>query len=120
MAPVQQSRRRKHKNARANRQELAASRVGVTQGIAKFCGNGLVNAAPAGDHHQIGGIEQRQIAIREHPNATRRPQFALIYRRDGKTIPVIAHFRARQAEDLHRNPKFEGTKAVISQDYHAR
>ena len=49
-----------------------------------------------------------------------RPQLAAIHRCHGKAIPVLAHFRARQAEDLHRHAKLKSTEAVIGQCHHTR
>ena len=39
---------------------------------------------------------------------------------DGELVPVVAHFRARQAEDLHRYAKLKGTQTVIRQHDHLR
>ncbi|WP_404881394.1 rhodanese-like domain-containing protein [Klebsiella pneumoniae] len=36
-------------------------------------------------------------------------------RGDGELVPVVAHFRARQAEDLHGYAKLKGAQAIVGE-----
>jgi hypothetical protein len=74
--------------------------------------------APAGDHDRIRLGEKFRTAVGHQADAAGSAQRPFIDGGDGELVPVVAHFRARQAEDLHGYAKLKGAQAIVGEGDH--
>lgn len=92
--------------------------MGGSQRGAQRLGDRGVDAAPAGDHDRIRLGEKFRTAVGHQADAAGGAQGTFIDRGDGELVPVVAHFRARQAEDLHGYAKLKGAQAIVGEGDH--
>ena len=96
----------------------ASAGVGGNEGGAQRLGDRGVDTAPAGDHNRIRLGEKFRPAVSHQADAAGSAQRPFIDGGDGKVVPVVAHFRARQAEDLHGYAKLKGAQAIVGEGDH--
>jgi len=70
-------------------------------------------SAPAGDHDGVRLLQQLQTATGHDPEAADGAQGTGLDGANGEAIPVRAHLRPGQAEDLDRDSELECAEAVI-------
>ena len=96
----------------------ASAGVGGNEGGAQRLGDRGVDTAPAGDHNRIRLGEKFRPAVSHQADAAGSAQRPFIDGGDGKVVPVVTHFRARQAEDLHGYAKLKGAQAIVGEGDH--
>lgn len=62
--------------------------------------------------------EKFRTAVGHQADAAGSAQRPFIDGGDGELVPVVAHFRARQAEDLHGYAKLKGAQAIVGEGDH--
>ena len=96
----------------------ASAGVGGNEGGAQRLGDRGVDTAPAGDHNRIRLGEKFRAAVSHQADAAGSAQRPFIDGGDGELVPFVAHFRARQAEDLHGYAKLKGAQAIVGEGDH--
>ncbi|VGP87519.1 hypothetical protein SB00610_04265 [Klebsiella quasipneumoniae subsp. similipneumoniae] len=97
----------------------APAGVSGGQGGAQRLGDRGVDAAPAGDHDGLRLGEKLRAAVGHQPDSAGGSQRPFIDGGDGELVPALAHFRARQAEDLHGHAKLKRAQAIVGEGHHA-
>jgi hypothetical protein len=77
-----------------------------------------VGAAPARNDDGARALDELEAAIALDADAARGAQRPGLDGGDAKAIPRLAHFGARQAEDLDRHPELEGAQSIVGQRHH--
>ncbi|GHK51784.1 hypothetical protein KPZU09_15200 [Klebsiella pneumoniae] len=91
--------------------------MGGSQRGAQRLGDRGVDAAPAGTTI-VSARAKFRTAVGHQADAAGSAQRPFIDGGDGELVPVVAHFRARQAEDLHGYAKLKSAQAIVGEGDH--
>lgn len=118
LAAIEQPGGGENEHPGTDRNNPTSAGVGGSQRGAQRLGDRGVDAAPAGDHDRIRLGEKFRTAVGHQADAAGSAQRPFIDGGDGELVPVVAHFRARQAEDLHGYSKLKGAQAIVGEGDH--